>query len=112
MNLLQQLSEETSTPPLSPAEYRPRSRESVRDGKQSFQSSPLKVTDSPSRSSVQSQQFTTPPSSPVQPKDELEDLFDIRPEPSFSQFDLEMKAMGDFTGTDANSYDFLDFTAV
>ncbi|KAJ4349053.1 Metallothionein expression activator [Ascochyta clinopodiicola] len=113
MNLLQQLSDEPAqTPPLSPADYRPRSRESTRDRKQSFQPSPLKVSDSPSRSSVQSQQFTTPPTSPVEPKDELEDLFDIRPEPSFSQFDLEMRAMGDFTAGDANSYDFLDFAAV
>ncbi|UPX10384.1 Metallothionein expression activator [Ascochyta rabiei] len=113
MNLLQQLSDEPAqTPPLSPADYRPRSRESTRDRKQSFQPSPLKVSDSPSRSSVQSQQFTTPPTSPVEPKDELEDLFDIRPEPSFSQFDLEMRAMSDFTAGDSNSYDFLDFAAV
>jgi hypothetical protein len=41
----------------------------------------------------------------------LEDLFDIRPEAS-SQFDLEMKAMGDFTLSDPSSYDFLDFAAV
>jgi regulatory protein SWI5 len=112
MNLLQQLSEDTHTPPLSPAEQRPRSRESAQDRRQSFQPSPLKVTDSPSRSSVQSQQFTTPPTSPVEPKDELEDLFDIRHEASCSQFDLEMKAMGDFASLDTNSYDFLDFTAV
>ncbi|XPS69026.1 Metallothionein expression activator [Ascochyta lentis] len=113
MNLLQQLSDEPAqTPPLSPADYRPRSRESARDRQQSFQPSPLKVSESPSRSSVQSQQFTTPPTSPIEPKDELEDLFDIRPEPSFSQFDLEMKAMSDFTAGDSNSYDFLDFAAV
>jgi len=42
----------------------------------------------------------------------LEDLFDIRPEPSFSQFELEMKAMSDFTAVDTNSYDFLDYSAV
>lgn len=113
MNLLQQLSDEPAqTPPLSPADYRPRSRESVQERKESYQSSPLKVTDSPSRSSVQSQQFTTPPTSPIEPKDELEELFDIRPEPAFSQFDLEMKAMSDFTAADTNSYDFLDFTTV
>jgi regulatory protein SWI5 len=113
MNLLQKLSDKPAqTPPLSPADYRPRSRESVHDRKQSFQSSPLKVTDSPSRGSVQSQQFSTPPTSPIEPKDELEELFDIRPEPSMSQFDLEMKAMSDFTAVDNTSYDFLDFTTV
>jgi regulatory protein SWI5 len=108
MNLLQQLSEDSHTPPLSPADCRPRSRDS---GHARRQSSPLKITDSPSRSSVQSHQFTTPPSSPVETKDVLEDLFDIRPEAS-SQFDLEMKAMGDFTLSDPSSYDFLDFAAV
>lgn len=113
MNLLRQLSDEPAqTPPLSPADYRPRSRESVHDRRQSYVPSPLKVTESPSRSSVHSQQFTTPPTSPIESKDELEDLFDIRPEPSFSQFDLEMRAMSDFTAVDTNSYDFIDFTTV
>lgn len=73
----------------------------------------MKVTESPSRSSVRSQGFTTPPTSPIESKDELEELFDIRPEPSLSQFDLEMRAMSDFTATDNNgAYDFLDFTTV
>jgi regulatory protein SWI5 len=58
---------------------------------------------------VQSNPFTTPPSSPVQPKTELEELFDIQTENPCSQFDLEMKAMGDFTSMDSASYDFLDF---
>lgn len=115
MNLLRQLSDEPAqTPPLSPG-HRPRSRGPVPERQQSYQPSkpsPLKVTDSPSRSSVRSHQFTTPPTSPAEPKDELEELFDIRPEPSLSQFDLEMRAMSDFAAVDNNSYDFLDFTAV
>lgn len=113
MNLLRQISSEPAqTPPLSPGNHRPRSRDSVHERKQSYQGSPLKITDSPSRSSVRSQQFTTPPTSPVAPKDELEELFDLRPEPSMSQFDLEMKAMSDFAAVDNTSYDFLDFTTV
>ncbi|KAJ8116304.1 hypothetical protein OPT61_g2251 [Boeremia exigua] len=113
MNLLRQLSDEPAqTPPLSPGSRRPRSLEPVLEKKQTLQPSPLKITESPSRSSVRSQQFTTPPTSPIEPKDELEDLFDLRPEPSMSQFDLEMKAMSDFTAVDNNSYDFLDFTTV
>jgi len=113
INLLRQISlEPAQTPPLSPADQRPRSRDSKHERKQTYQGSPLKITDSPSRSSVHSQQFTTPPTSPVAPKDELEELFDLRPEPSMSQFDLEMKAMSDFATVDNNSYDFLDFTTV
>jgi regulatory protein SWI5 len=59
---------------------------------------------------VNSNPFTTPPTSPsIQPKTELEELFDIQTESSCSQFDLEMKAMGDFASMDPASYDFLDF---
>ena len=115
MNLLRQLSDEPAqTPPLSPGvgNRRPRSSDPGAEQKQSYQPSPLKTAESPSRASVRSQQFTTPPTSPINAKDELEELFDIRPgEPSMSQFDLEMKAMSDFASTD-NNYDFLDFTTV
>ncbi|KAF3007531.1 hypothetical protein E8E13_006286 [Curvularia kusanoi] len=113
MNLLRQLSDEPAqTPPLSPGDHRPRSRDPDADRTRPHQPSPLKTAESPSRGSVRSQQFTTPPTSPINGKDELEELFDIRPEPSMSQFDLEMKAMSEFTATDNTSYDFLDFTTV
>lgn len=116
MNLLRQLSNEPAqTPPLSPG-YHQQSREPATERKQSHQPSqpsPLKVTESPSRSSVKSQGFTTPPTSPIEPQDVLEELFDIRQEPSLSQFDLEMRAMSDFTAVDNNNnYDFLDFSTV
>jgi regulatory protein SWI5 len=68
------------------------------------------VSSSPSRSSIQSNQFTTPPTSPIESKDALDELFDTMPDSSYSQFDLEMKAMGDFTSLDSSSYDLLDFT--
>ncbi|KAJ4405011.1 Metallothionein expression activator [Didymella pomorum] len=119
INLLRQLSNEPAqTPPLSPG-YRHLSREPIlepvperKQSHQPSQPSPLKVTESPSRSSVKSQGFTTPPTSPIEPQDELEELFDIRQEPSLSQFDLEMRAMSDFTAVDNNNYDFLDFSTV
>ena len=59
MNLLRQLSDgPAQTPPLTPGDQRPRSRESVpvpvpvQDQKPQFRSSPLKTTESPSRSIV------------------------------------------------------------
>jgi regulatory protein SWI5 len=75
--------------------------------KQYIQTSPLKSSSSPSRSSIQSNQFTTPPTSPVEPRDELEDLFHGLPDNVCSQFDMEMKAMDEYGSLD----DFLDFTA-
>jgi regulatory protein SWI5 len=110
MNILQQLSQHSHTPPMSPADVRPASAGSANGSSQPVQSSPLKVSSSPSRSSVQSHQFTTPPTSPIEPKDALDELFDTMPDTSYSQFDLEMKAMGDFTSLDSSSYDLLDFT--
>ncbi|KAJ4303595.1 Metallothionein expression activator [Kalmusia sp. IMI 367209] len=107
--LLQQFSQHTHTPPMSPANYRPHSSGSVSNGKAPVYSSPLKGSSTPSRASTQSNPFTTPPTSPVEPKDELEELFEL-PDNSCSQFELEMKAMGDFTSLDASTYDFLDFT--
>ncbi|KAH9875527.1 hypothetical protein J1614_004263 [Plenodomus biglobosus] len=110
MNILQ-LSQSSHTPPMSPADQRPHSSGSNKEANTSTQSSPLKRSSSPSRSSIQSNQFTTPPTSPMEPKDDLNELFDILPDNSYSQFDLEMKAMSDFTSLDNASYDLLDFTA-
>lgn len=110
MNILQQLSQDTHTPPMSPADHRPYSSGSAHDAKAPVQSSPLKGSSTPSRSSTQSNPFTTPPTSPIEPKDELEELFNTLPDNSCSQFDLEMKAMGEFTSMDTSPYDFLDFT--
>jgi len=111
MNLFQQLSQTSHTPPMSPADSRPFSSGSVGGSKAQVQSSPLKGSSTPSRSSIQSNPFSTPPTSPAEPKDDLDDLFNSLPDNSCSQFDLEMKAMGDFASLDASSaYDFLDFT--
>ncbi|KAF2850249.1 BTE binding protein-like protein 4 [Plenodomus tracheiphilus IPT5] len=110
MNILQQLSQNSHTPPMSPADQRPNSSGSSKEANAPTQSSPLKGSSSPSRSSIQSNQFTTPPTSPLEPKDDLNELFDILPDNSYSQFDLEMKAMGDFSSLDNASYDLLDFT--
>jgi regulatory protein SWI5 len=110
MNILQQLSQQNShTPPMSPADQRPHSAGSA-DNNAPVHSSPLKGSSTPSRSSIQSNQFTTPPTSPIEPKDDLDELFNTLPDNSCSQFDLEMKAMGEFTSMDSSSYDFLDFT--
>lgn len=95
---------------MSPADVRPNSAGSPNDSHALIQPSPLKVTASPSRSSVQSSQFTTPPTSPIDSKDNLDELFDSMPDTSYSQFDLEMKAMSDFTSLDSSAYDLLDFT--
>ncbi|KAF2800585.1 hypothetical protein K505DRAFT_412869 [Melanomma pulvis-pyrius CBS 109.77] len=111
MNLFQQLSQTTHTPPMSPADNRPFSSGSMSEFKAPVQSSPLKGSSTPSRSSIQSNPFSTPPTSPAGPKDDLDDLFNSLPDNSCSQFDLEMKAMGDFSSLDAgSSFDFLDFT--
>lgn len=111
MNILQQLSKHSHTPPQSPADPRPNSSGSANGSTAPAQSSPLKGSTTPSRSSSQSNQCSTPPTSPLDSKDNLEDLFGTLPDnSSYSQFDLEMKAMGDFTSLDASSYDLLDFT--
>ncbi|KAL6150471.1 Metallothionein expression activator [Exserohilum turcicum] len=110
MNIFQQLSQHSHTPPMSPADVRPPSADSTKGSHVPVDPSPLKVSSSPSRSSIQSSQFTTPPTSPVDPKDNIEELFDSMPDTSYSQFDLEMKAMGDFTSLDSSPYDLLDFS--
>ncbi|KNG48110.1 bte binding protein 4 [Stemphylium lycopersici] len=110
INILQQLSQHSHTPPMSPADVRPHSSGSANGSNAPVQPSPLKESSSPSRSSIQSNQFTTPPTSPIDVKDNLDELFSAMPDSSYSQFDLEMKAMGDFTSLDSSSYDLLDFT--
>jgi regulatory protein SWI5 len=112
MNILQQLSQHSHTPPMSPADDpRPNSAGSVNRSSAPAQPSPLKDSLTPSRSSVQSNQCSTPPTSPLDSKDNLDDLFgNIQDNSSYSQFDLEMKAMGDFTSLDSSSYDLLDFS--
>ena len=113
MNILQQLSENSHTPPMSPTDPRPSSPQSTHEAANApayyANTSPMKVS-SPSRSSTQSSQFTTPPTSPMAAKDDLNALFDIMPDASYSQFDLEMKAISDFTSLDNPTYDLLDFT--
>ncbi|KAF2640310.1 BTE binding protein-like protein 4 [Massarina eburnea CBS 473.64] len=103
MRLIQQLSQNSRTPPMSPAHR----RDSVGSMKEHIQPSPLKDSSTPSRSSVQSNPFTTPPTSPTEPRSELDDLFNGLPDNTCSQFELEMKAMDDYSALD----DFLDFTA-
>jgi regulatory protein SWI5 len=71
----------------------------------------LKGSSTPSISSTQSNPFSTPPTSPIQPKDDLDELFNTLPDNSYSQFELEMKALGEpsgFNGLDS-SYEFMNF---
>jgi regulatory protein SWI5 len=74
-------------------------------------SSPLKGSSTPSQSSIQSNPFSTPPTSPVEPKDNLDDLFSSMPDGSYSQFELEMKALGETGGFSSldSSYEFMNF---
>ncbi|KAF2267415.1 hypothetical protein CC78DRAFT_577128 [Lojkania enalia] len=109
MNLLQQLSGTTHTPPMSPEESRPHSAGSTYGVQPTIQVSPHKGSSTPSRSSIQSNPFSTPPTSPAEPKDELDDLFNPSLDSSCSQFDLEMKAISEFTSFDSSEYDLLDF---
>jgi regulatory protein SWI5 len=97
---------------MSPADPRPYSSGSGNGTSAPIQSSPLKGSSTPSHASTQSNPFSTPPTSPIQPKDELDELFNALPDNSFSQFDLEMKTMGEmheFPPLDSTSYEFLDF---
>jgi regulatory protein SWI5 len=112
LNILQQLSRTKTqhTPPTSPADHRPGSANSMDDIKVLMQSASTKGTSTPSCSSLQSNPFSTPPTSPVQPSDEFDELFNSLPDNSCSQFDMEMKAMSDFTSFDNPNYDFLDFS--
>ena len=104
---MQPVAQNNHTPPMSPADRRSSSPTS--DERPQGQSDPQKGSTVPSQSSIQSNPFTTPPTSPAQPKDEIDYLFDMT-DSQCSQFDLEMKAMGDFTSLDNNTYDFVDFS--
>jgi regulatory protein SWI5 len=108
-NLLQELSQTTHTPPMSPADAREQSSESTEDGKSQWPSSLPKGSSTPSQSSIQSNPFSTPPTSPAEPKNDLDDLFNTMSENNCSQFDLEMKAIGDFASLDNSGCEFLDF---
>lgn len=112
MNILQPLSENSQTPPMSPTDPPPSSSHTTEPSHipaNYANINSMKVS-SPSRSSIQSSQFTTPPTSPMASKDDLNELFELMPDTSYSQFDLEMKAMGDFASLDNPPYDLLDFT--
>ena len=109
MALLQHFSQPTHTPPQSPANQRPHSSGSMTSEKVEVHTSPLKAASTPSRASTQSNPFTTPPTSPAGPptetKDDLDNLFEL-PDNAYSQFELELQAMGTLDG----ACDFLDFT--
>jgi regulatory protein SWI5 len=112
MNILQQLSQvshtSSHTPPQSPADVRPHSSGStINNSSAPVRSSPLKGSSSPSRSSIQSNPLSTPPTSPFEPKDELDELFNDMRDSNYSHFELEMKALGEpeFNTLDA----YLDF---
>jgi regulatory protein SWI5 len=111
MNILQQLTQTSHTPPQSPADQRPQSSGSANGANVPNRSSPLKGSSTPSPSSIQSNPFSTPPTSPVEPKDDLDDLFNSLPDNSYSQFEFEMKALDEpsgFTSLDS-SYEFMNF---
>lgn len=76
----------------------------------------MKHDSSPSRLSVKSNPFSTPPTSPPEHKDQfVEDIFALN-ENTCSQFELEMGAMADtlesaLTPLDDTPYEFLEFPA-
>jgi regulatory protein SWI5 len=111
MNILQQLAQTSHTPPMSPADQRPQSSGSANGTNIAVHSSPLKGSSTPSQSSIQSNPFSTPPTSPIEPKDSLDDLFSSIPDASYSQFELEMKALGENGGFNSldSSYEFMNF---
>jgi regulatory protein SWI5 len=111
MNILQQLTQTSHTPPMSPADQRPQSSGSANGTNAPIRSSPLKGSSTPSHSSIQSNPFSTPPTSPIGPKDDLDELFNTLPDNSYSQFELEMKALGEPNGFASldSSYEFMNF---
>ncbi|KAF2747168.1 hypothetical protein M011DRAFT_65413 [Sporormia fimetaria CBS 119925] len=121
MNVLQEISQPNNTPPMSPDDCRAATGDPAKAvaAKSSVPSSPQKPvshSSSPSRSSLQSHPFSTPPTSPAAPKEEIDDIFTAMPDENCaSQFELEMKAMDEFTSldsasyVDSNTYEFLDF---
>lgn len=115
MLLFRQLSAEgfTQTPPMSPGDHASSPEETQPNHSFHVQNdvkNSQKSTTTPSRTSL-SNQFTTPPTSPAEPtSDNLDDLFDEFENNSSSQYELEMKAMTDFTSFDNNvPYEMLDF---
>lgn len=70
-----------------------------------------KPSAAPSHASLQSNPFTTPPTSPAGPAgDDLDDLFNsFQDGTTCSPYDLDMKAMNDFTSVDCSQYTLLDF---
>ncbi|KAF2807598.1 uncharacterized protein BDZ99DRAFT_61276 [Mytilinidion resinicola] len=114
MNLLRQLSAEgfTQTPPMSPSDHASPSEGDHGSETSHSTNKSQKTSSTPSDASL-SNQFTTPPTSPVEPiQDSLDDLFNDFDQglSSCSQYDLEMKAMTDFTSFDNNEpYEMLDF---
>jgi regulatory protein SWI5 len=111
INILQQLTQTSNTPPMSPADQRPHSSGSANGTSVPIHSSPLKGSSTPSHSSIQSNPFSTPPTSPLGPKDDLDELFNTLPDNSYSQFELEMKALGEPSGFASleSSYEFMNF---
>ncbi|KAH8726499.1 hypothetical protein GQ44DRAFT_738921 [Phaeosphaeriaceae sp. PMI808] len=112
MSILQHFTQTSHTPPMSPADPRPHSAGSMIGTNAPVQSSLLKGSSTPSRSSIQSNPFSTPPTSPVNPKDDLDEFFSTLPDNSYSHFELEMKALGEpceFTSLDSSSYEFMNF---
>lgn len=108
-NILQELSQTNHTPPMSPADASQQSGASMEEAKTQWPASLPKGSSTPSQASTQSNPFSTPPTSPAEPKNDLDDLFNSMSENSCSQFDLEMKAIGDFASLDNTGCEFLDF---
>ncbi|KAF2273905.1 uncharacterized protein EI97DRAFT_138219 [Westerdykella ornata] len=131
----QDISRSTHTPPMSPADplsitnctttsaSNPQSTSNaIPTAADSFQANidpALKAPSTPSRSSIHSNPFSTPPTSPVEPKDPLDGIDMFGTITDGSQFELEMKAMGESeysvglggleSGIGASGYEFLNF---
>lgn len=111
INLFSHLSAEgfTQTPPMSPTDKTTTSDE----GYKNIYIDPIiqKPSATPSHTSLQSNPFTTPPTSPAGPAgDDLDDLFNsFQDGTTCSPYDLDMKAMNDFTSVDCSQYTLLDF---
>jgi regulatory protein SWI5 len=95
---------------MSPAEVEQQASQSTENTESQWPSNLPKGSSTPSQSSIQSNPFSTPPTSPAEPKNDLDELFNTMQENSCSQFDLEMKAIGDFASLDNTGCEFLDFS--
>jgi len=111
INLFRQLSAEgfAQTPPMSPKDKASSSRKDYKN----VCIDPMiqRPSATPSGSSLQSNPFTTPPTSPAEPaNDDLDDLFNsFQDGATCSPYELDMKAMNDFTSIDCSQYALLDF---